>query len=161
MNIPFTEISSIKYNTIAQYAFYSNYWTTFNRVEVYNSNVSTTMSLEQKIIPYYQFVTNDERNAYTNGLSLQMQYLGGNVPQVSKDIPIPPLAAGPPYSLPQIIGVPSTPVTYEQRTLSNADLAVYINISTFNASKPLIPRRFTSESERLQYRMAEAQILRQ
>lgn len=119
------------------------------------------MSVEQKIIPYYQFTTNDEKNAYTNGLSLHMQYLGGNVSQVSKDIPIPPLSGFPPFTFPQIIGVASTPVTYEQRILNAADLAVYINISTFNSTKPLIPRRFTSESERLQYRMAEANILRQ
>jgi hypothetical protein len=52
---------------------YQNDWSIFERVQIYNINVSTLRNAGQKTTPYYQYVTFEERNSFINGRLLHIK----------------------------------------------------------------------------------------
>jgi len=65
---------------------YQNYWNTFNRIQAYNSNISTIRSGGEKGVDYYTFSTYDERISFIQGQYLHVQrYPNSNWATVSKD----------------------------------------------------------------------------
>jgi hypothetical protein len=87
MNVCFTSISNVSGFSYVQYNFQKDCWLTWNRIEQFNSNVSTARGQGNLAQSYYVFQTNEEKTKYTNGLSLHVQYLGNTITivPVSKD----------------------------------------------------------------------------
>jgi|LauGreDrversion4_2_1035121.scaffolds.fasta_scaffold278178_4 hypothetical protein len=54
---------------------YSMAWNTFNRVQLFDSNVSTVRAAGNTTIQYYRFPTNSERYLFTEGRSLHLKTL--------------------------------------------------------------------------------------
>lgn len=52
---------------------YQTYWNTFERIQAFNSNVSTIRASGDKTPTYYQFVSTDEKLEFTNGRMLHIQ----------------------------------------------------------------------------------------
>lgn len=65
-------LGTMKGLTFAQYNDYKQAIGTYNRVETYNSNVSTMRSVNVNLT-YYEFVTYQEQTDYTLGLYLLTQ----------------------------------------------------------------------------------------
>jgi len=76
MNRCFSDISGIKWLNYSQLQDYSDSWYMFNRVEQFNSNVSTQKSLGKSTTPYYTFITSDDLTLYRQGAFLHAYYLG-------------------------------------------------------------------------------------
>jgi hypothetical protein len=52
---------------------YRGYWNTFNRIQVYNINVSTLKAQGTPGLFYYQYANFTERSQYTNGRMLHIR----------------------------------------------------------------------------------------
>jgi len=65
---------------------YQSYWTTFETIQAYNTNISTIRSQGDKAQTYYVFQSNLEQNQYTNGRMLHInRYPNSNWDPVPKD----------------------------------------------------------------------------
>jgi hypothetical protein len=65
---------------------YQQYWNTFNRIQTYNSNVSTLRSAGDKGKDYYTFANYDEFSSFIQGHYLHVQrYPNSNWATVSPD----------------------------------------------------------------------------
>jgi hypothetical protein len=65
---------------------YQDSWNVYNRIQIYNSNVSTIRGGGDKTVNYYTYVNYDEANSFTLGLYLHVQrYPTSNWNPVSKD----------------------------------------------------------------------------
>jgi len=65
---------------------YQSDWTTFERIQNYNINVSTLRNAGEKTLSYYQYDSYQERNAYTNGRLLHIKrYPSSNWAEVVND----------------------------------------------------------------------------
>jgi hypothetical protein len=65
---------------------YQHYWNTFNRIQAYNSNISTIRSGGERGVTYYSFANYDELASFTQGQYLHVQrYPNSNWATVSKD----------------------------------------------------------------------------
>jgi hypothetical protein len=65
---------------------YQNSWRVYNRIQAYNSNVSTMRGRGDKTFSYYSYANYDEANSFTVGLYLHVQrYPASNWEPVSKD----------------------------------------------------------------------------
>jgi hypothetical protein len=70
---PCFDLSGFQGLSPIQYRIYKDAWTTFNRVQEYNSNISTLRAGGNKILNYYQYVNQQERNQFQVGQSLHAQ----------------------------------------------------------------------------------------
>jgi hypothetical protein len=68
--------SNVQQMYYGQYRDLAASWTFFQRVELYNSNVSTQRGMGSQTATYYQFVDNEELTLYRQGASLYTYYLG-------------------------------------------------------------------------------------
>jgi len=65
---------------------YQDYWSTYNRIQTINSNVSTLRSAGDKTLDYYIYESNNERLKFLNGQNLHInRYPASNWAAVSKD----------------------------------------------------------------------------
>ena len=65
---------------------YQDYWSTYNRIQTINSNVSTLRSAGDKSLNYYIYDSNNERLKFLNGQNLHInRYPASNWAAVSKD----------------------------------------------------------------------------
>jgi hypothetical protein len=65
---------------------YQDDWNTYNRIQLFDSNVSTIRGKGDKTITYYSFANYVEKASFTNGQFLHNQrYPGSNWNSVSKD----------------------------------------------------------------------------
>ncbi|NBO71812.1 MAG: hypothetical protein EBU66_14295 [Bacteroidetes bacterium] len=65
---------------------YQDDWNTYNRIQLFNSNVSTIRSGGDKTVTYYSYATYTEKNSFTSGQFLhQQRYPDSNWNAVSKD----------------------------------------------------------------------------
>ncbi len=77
LDICFGALSTLQQLTYSQKYQYSTAWDTFRRVEFFNSNVSTQRGQGAVgYLPYYQFITLQEKNFYNQGATLFASYLG-------------------------------------------------------------------------------------
>ena len=67
------DVSGFRGMTPIQFRIYKDAWNTFNRVQEYNSNISTLRAGGNKILNYYQYVDQKERNQFRQGQSLHAQ----------------------------------------------------------------------------------------
>ncbi len=56
---------------------YQTYWNVYNRIQIYDSNVSTVRGEGDKKATYYQYVSYDERNSFINGQMLHIRRYPG------------------------------------------------------------------------------------
>ncbi len=59
--------------TPVQFRIYKTSWDIFNRVQSYNSNISTLRAGGQTYLNYYQFLDQQERTQYRQGQQLHAQ----------------------------------------------------------------------------------------
>ena len=59
--------------TYSQYMEYKYAIATYNKVEAFNSNISTMRSMGQTMVSYYEFPTSQEETIYSLGLMLLIQ----------------------------------------------------------------------------------------
>lgn len=72
--------------TFSAKLLYEDQWNTYNRIQAYNSNVSTIRAAGDKTIQYYNYANYDESTAFTNGQFLHVKrYPNSNWSAVSKD----------------------------------------------------------------------------
>jgi hypothetical protein len=65
---------------------YQDSWNVYNRIQIYNSNISTIRGNGDKTVIYYTYANYDELNSFTIGLYLHVQrYPTSNWNPVSKD----------------------------------------------------------------------------
>jgi hypothetical protein len=65
---------------------YQDSWNVYNRIQIYNSNISTIRGNGDKTVIYYTYANYDELNSFTIGLYLHVQrYPASNWNPVSKD----------------------------------------------------------------------------
>ena len=65
---------------------YQNYWNTFNRIQLYNLNVSTLKASGTKNLFYYQYSSFVEKNAFRDGRMLHIRrYPNSNWDPVPED----------------------------------------------------------------------------
>lgn len=80
------DISGFKFLYQSQKLEYYQAFVLFNKVQNYNSNVSTLRAGGQSNLSYYQFLTNKEQTMFTQGRLLHIQsYPGSNFPLVPQD----------------------------------------------------------------------------
>jgi hypothetical protein len=80
------DLSGFLFLTQSQLRYYKTSVQTFNRVQDYNSNISTLRSQGDSRNPYYQFISLEEKNNYTKGLFLLAQSYGtGNIQVVQQN----------------------------------------------------------------------------
>lgn len=84
--MPCEDLSGFVFLSQSQLSTYKNSVNTFNRIQGYNSNVSTLRSQGDLTRSYYQFITSQEKNSYTQGLFLLTQSYGsGNIVVVQEN----------------------------------------------------------------------------
>jgi len=80
------DLSGFLFLSQSQLKYYRTSVQTFNRVQSYNSNISTLRSRGNLTASYYQFLTSEEKNNYTKGLFLLTQSYGsGNIQVVQQN----------------------------------------------------------------------------
>jgi hypothetical protein len=80
------DLSGFVFLTQSQLRYYKTSVQTFNRVQDYNSNISTLRSQGDSTLSYYQFISLEEKNNYTKGLFLLTQSHGsGNIQVVQQN----------------------------------------------------------------------------
>lgn len=74
-----SDLSGFSFLYQSQLLKYNASWQTFNRVQAYNSNISTLRAGGQSNLSYYQFLTNQEKDQFVRGRFLHYQsYPNGN-----------------------------------------------------------------------------------
>lgn len=77
-SFPF-DLSGILCLNQSQKLIYQQAWATFDRIQGYNSNVSTLRGLGNTTLTYYTYISYSEREAFRNGQYLHAQvYPNGN-----------------------------------------------------------------------------------
>ena len=80
------DLSGFLFLSQSQLKYYRTSVQTFNRVQDYNSNISTLRSQGDSTLSYYQFISLEEKNNYTKGLFLLTQSYGsGNIQVVQQN----------------------------------------------------------------------------
>jgi hypothetical protein len=70
----------------SQALLYRQQWDTYNRIQTFNSNVSTIRAQGNRGISYYTYINFDEKDAFTNGQYLhQKRYPNSNWNAVPQD----------------------------------------------------------------------------
>ena len=72
MNVDF-DLSGFQFMKSSQLLLYKTDWNLYNRVQVYNSNVSTLNHASSQKIDYYQFKNFDEKASFTKGQFLHLK----------------------------------------------------------------------------------------
>jgi hypothetical protein len=67
------DLSGFSFMYQSQFLKYRTAWFTFNRVQTFNSNVSTLRAAGETNLSYYQFLTNQEKNNFQIGRFLHVQ----------------------------------------------------------------------------------------
>ena len=71
-SFPF-DLSGVLCLNQSQKLIYQQAWATFDRIQSYNSNVSTLRSFGNTSLTYYTYVSYSEREAFRNGQFLHVQ----------------------------------------------------------------------------------------
>jgi uridine kinase len=69
----YCDLSGFKFLTFSQKQEYSYAFQLFNNIQAYNSNVSTLRAGGALNVPYYQFLTNEEKTKFLQGRFLHIQ----------------------------------------------------------------------------------------
>ena len=84
--MPCQDLSGFVFLSQSQLSSYKTNVQTFNRIQTYNSNISTLRSQGDLTRSYYQFISSQEKNQFTQGLFLLTQSYGsGNIVVVQEN----------------------------------------------------------------------------
>jgi len=84
--MPCFDISGFATLSLGTLRLYETWWSTFDRIQAYDINVSTLHHAGNKTLTYYTYLTYDERLAYTNGRMLHInRYPNSNWDPVQKN----------------------------------------------------------------------------
>lgn len=67
------DISGVKGMTYSQMLIYKQNWDTFNRIQLFNSNVSTQINSGASGLQYYNYANYSEKNMFIQGQLLHIQ----------------------------------------------------------------------------------------
>lgn len=87
MSSPFClDLSGFKFLSQTQKLQYQQNWALFDKIQIYNSNISTLRNAGASNLSYYQFVSTEEQTRFTQGRFLHIQsYPGSNFPVVQQN----------------------------------------------------------------------------
>lgn len=139
-------------------------WETFERIENYNDVIYQRFMTGDRSQTYYQFRSREELSDYRAGQQLHMLAypdLACTAFEPISDQPMPdvPVIAQPPNyntSIPRNVIV-STSMTASEATKMQADMAVYVHVSTYNAEHKY-KYNFVSDEEKMAYHAAERRV---
>lgn len=136
-------------------------WDTFERVENYNDIVYQRLQNGDRSQLFYQFPTRGELNAYKNGQELHIlryPYLPPGTFSPISQLPYPNVTfynAVPTYNqAPKPCAPVSSPMTASEFQTQQADMSIYVHVSTFNGTHHY-KYIFPSNEEQLAYHRAE------
>jgi hypothetical protein len=140
-------------------------WDTFERIENYNDVVYQRLQQGLRDRMYYQFRDRSELNDYRIGQELHVRRYPdlpvGTFASIS-DRPMPTvevLTKAPNYSMGVEKGLLfSTSISASERMEVMSDLAIYSQVSTFNATH-VFKYNFPSDEEKMAYLRAERRII--
>lgn len=160
------DLSGVRFKSRSDILKLQQQWTVFEQVENYNDVIYQRFSLGYRDKPYYQFRTNAELNEYRNGQELHiLRYpalaSAGTFTSISsKSVPTVSTILTQPSEftqVPKCIGI-STTMTASERVAEQADLNIYIYVSTYN-SDHVYKYIFTGNEEKMSYHRAERRVL--
>ena len=157
------DLSGVKYKTKSDMIRLETQWNTFERVENINFLIYLKFLSGNFSQTWYQFVTNTEAADYRAGQNLHISRYPYIPPVVFSSICFAPLPICTNNSGPAIYGQiqtprSATPLTESQKTANNQDMAIYVQVSTFNVIHSTFTYQFTSYEEQMSYYRAELQI---
>jgi hypothetical protein len=80
------DLSGFKFLYQSQNLEYRQAFATFDKVQLFNSNVSTLRAAGNSNLSYYQFLTNKEKTTFTKGRMLHIQsFPSSNFPLVEEN----------------------------------------------------------------------------
>lgn len=140
-------------------------WDAFERVENYNERIYIQFIQGYRDKQWYQYHDYRERNDYTLGQDQHIQRYPW-LPAITFDSisnrPIPDdvtiLTNPPSYWQPCKTVTAPTPISQEEITKQQAELAFYVHVSTFNAAH-VYKYSFITMDEQLSYHRAEKRVL--
>jgi len=158
------DLSGVKYKTKSDLLTLQRQWDTFNRVQANNFAIYTNI-LDGRPQNWYVFANNQEATDYRNGQILHTNrypYISPVFFQPVSILPIPTssnVTGAIRFSQvpPQVVSAP--PITEGQKTENNSDMAIYLQVSTFNILHSTFTYQFQSNEEQLAYHRAQRRIL--
>jgi hypothetical protein len=159
----FYDLSGVKYKTKSDLLTLRRQWDTYERVENINFSIYKTI-LKGIYQPWYVFASNEEASDYRVGQLLHVNRYP-NIPSALfqsislAPTPIPKDSGGPPRfaQAPSQI-VSANPISEGQKTENNADMSIYIHVSTYNVLHSTFTYQFQSNEEQLAYHRAEYRL---
>ncbi len=154
------DLSGVKYKSRTEILNMRRQWDTFERIENYNDVIYQRYQLGLRDKIYYQFQNREEMNDYRVGQQLHVlryPYLPASTFDPISSRPMPTVAVvrpSPNYSQVSREILAPIPLTGAQLTEREADLAVYMHVSTYNSAH-VYKYSFTSNEEQLAYHRAE------
>jgi len=140
-------------------------WDTFERVENYNDIIYQRLRKGDRSQLFYQFPTKGEMNAYKNGQELHMlryPFLPPGAFCPISQLPYPDVIffnSVPTYNqTPKACAPVATSITASEFLTQQSDTAIYVHVSTFNATHHY-QYIFPSNEEQLAYHRAERIVL--
>jgi len=157
------DLSGVKYKTKSDMIRLETQWNTFERVENINFLIYLRFLSGDFSKTWYQFVTNTEAADYRAGQTLHISRYPMVPPVVFSSICFAPLPQCK-TSFPTIYGqvqLPSsaTPIKESQKTENNHDMAIYVQVSTFNVLHSTFTYQFASNEELMAYYRAELRVM--
>jgi hypothetical protein len=159
------DLSGVKYRTKSDLLTLQRQWNTFEKVENYNFKIYLQFLRGNFKQTWYQFNNNTEVADYRVGQQLHVNRYPNLPPEIFQSISLAPLpictnGTGPPIfkqTPAQIVSVPA--ITEGQKIENNADMAIYVQVSTYNILHSTFTYQFTSNEEQLAYYRAERRLL--
>ena len=158
------DLSGVRCKSRGDVMIMQRQWNTFERVENYNDIIFQRISDGLRNMTYYQFVDRGELSDYNNGQQLHILRYPNLPPSTFCSISLKPfpnvpiISPAPVYAQDPKCGQFSTSITESEKIGNNADMAVYVHVSSYNSSH-VYKYIFTSNEERLAYHRAERQVL--
>ena len=139
-------------------------WNTFERVENFNDIIYQRFASGIFDQQYYKFKDRSELSDYRVGQSLHILRYPSLNPSTFDSISDRPMPKGP-----VLVGLseftqidrcikPSVPIRQQEFIEQQADLSIYVNVSTFNSAH-VYKHAFISNEEQLAYHRAERRVL--
>jgi len=159
------DLSGVKYRTKSDLLTLQRQWNTFEKVENYNFKIYLQFLSGDFRQTWYQFNNNTEVADYRVGQQLHVNRYPNLPPAIFQSISLAPLpictnGSGPPtfkQTPAQIVSVP--PITEGEKIENNADMAIYVQVSSYNILHSTFTYQFTSNEEQLSYYRAERRLL--
>lgn len=158
------DLSGVKYRTKSDLLTLQRQWNTYEKVENYNFKIYLKFLGGDFAQTWYQFANNTEVSDYRVGQQLHVNRYPNLPSAIFQSISLAPLpictnGSGPPIFKQTVAQIVSQPTLTEgQKTENNADMAIYVQVSSFNILHSTFTYQFGSNEEQLAYYRAQRRL---